>query len=104
MTRAQKSVLDFIRAFVTEHGGVSPTYEEIGIAVGQKSKSSVHRLVKALVEQGLLREAGNGRHRTLTSVDVSDFERGRRFERERILGAVDKIGDARASAAARAVQ
>ena len=103
MTKAQKAALDFVRAYVAEHDGVSPSLREIASGLGQGSLGDTYRLIACLIERGHLRHEG-GRKRALVLADSSEFERGRRFERERILGAVDKIGDARVSAMARVVQ
>lgn len=51
LTKRQKEVLGFISAYIVENG-VAPTLAEIGVAVGLRSKSSVHRIVVGLVERG----------------------------------------------------
>lgn len=53
LTRQQAKVLDFIRAFITEHGS-SPSYAEIGAGLGLVSRSSIHRHVHGLVRRGVL--------------------------------------------------
>ena len=55
LTRQMKDVLDYIDEATTSSGGVCPSYQEIGTAVGLKSKSGVFRVVNALVERGYLR-------------------------------------------------
>lgn len=52
LTPAQKRLLDFIKSYMDESGGVPPTYQEMGAAIGLKSKSSVHRLVHGLKQRG----------------------------------------------------
>ena len=54
MTKRQKEVLDYILAYWSEHG-YSPSYDEIGVALGISSKSNVHRLIYSLVNRGFLK-------------------------------------------------
>lgn len=65
MTEAQKLALDFIVAFIKEHDGVSPSFQEIGNHLGLASKSNVHRLVQALVDYGQIQYVPN-RARSIT--------------------------------------
>lgn len=58
-TAQQSRALAFIRDFLVAHGH-APTLEEIGAALGVRSKGAVHRLVQALVEKGLLSREGSG--------------------------------------------
>lgn len=61
MTRLQKSLLDFISSSVGRNG-YSPSYEEMQVHLGLKSKASIHRLVVALEKQGrICRNPGNAR-------------------------------------------
>lgn len=53
MTPKQKLVLDFIKTYV-EIKGFSPSYTNIAIGIGLKSKSNIHRIVHELRKQGLL--------------------------------------------------
>lgn len=53
MTPKQSKVLEFVASYCEKHG-YSPSYQEIGEAVGIASKSGVKRLVDALVERGRL--------------------------------------------------
>jgi repressor LexA len=53
MTKLQKKVLDFIKAFWAEHG-YAPSYSEIGAHMGLSSKGSVHRFVCALSDRGFI--------------------------------------------------
>jgi repressor LexA len=53
VTLRQKLVLEFVTKYCAEHG-YSPSYQEIGEAVGISSKSGVKRLVDALVDRGRL--------------------------------------------------
>lgn len=70
MTAEQLRLLDFVDAYICNHG-FSPSYEEMAEHLGLRSKSSVHRLASALIERGYLRrESGGGapRHRDLVVV------------------------------------
>jgi len=55
MTPAQAKVLNFVRRYMAEHGGVSPTYGEIAAGIGRRSKGSVVPLVTALERQGAIK-------------------------------------------------
>ncbi len=54
LTLRQAQTLAFIKAHLQATGGVSPTYAEIGMGLGLASKTSVARLVEALVRLGFL--------------------------------------------------
>lgn len=68
MTPRQQQVLVFIASELERTGGVSPSFEEIKKGVGIGQKSSVHRIVNRLVEDGLLTKTG-GHHRNLKIAD-----------------------------------
>lgn len=53
LTRQQRKTLDFIRAYITEHG-CSPSFAEIGAGLGLVSKSAVHFHVHGLKRRGVL--------------------------------------------------
>lgn len=53
LTPRQGECLDFIRDYTEKHGG-SPSYNEIGQAIGIASKSVVHRLIIALDDRGAI--------------------------------------------------
>jgi repressor LexA len=53
MTRRQLQLLRYVRSCL-DGDGVSPSFEEIRVALQLKSKSGVHRIVNALVETGEL--------------------------------------------------
>ncbi len=59
LTAQQNRVLQTIRAYLAEHGH-APTLEEIGQAVGVRSRGAVHRLVQALIDKGYLERSGSG--------------------------------------------
>lgn len=53
-TRAQARFLAFIRSHIASTGH-APSYDEMKTALGYASKSTVHRVVHALAERGLIR-------------------------------------------------
>ncbi|MBP7865867.1 MAG: transcriptional repressor LexA [Acidobacteria bacterium] len=55
-TRRQSEVLDFIAAFLRKRG-YSPSLEEIGRGTGIASVNAVHKHVKALEREGLVRRS-----------------------------------------------
>ena len=50
LTKRQHEALAYIERYCKETG-MSPTYDEIRIALGLKSKSGVHRIISALSER-----------------------------------------------------
>jgi SOS-response transcriptional repressor LexA len=52
MTERQAQLLRFIESYQLEHRGVSPSFDEMREALGLASKSSVHRMLTLLGEQG----------------------------------------------------
>ena len=59
MTPKQKELLDFIKLYGTEQGGISPSYDEMKDYLGIASKSGIHRMVCELEERGLIRRLEN---------------------------------------------
>jgi len=51
MTRKEHELLEFLRAFIAEHG-YAPSYDEMRTHLGLASKSGVNRLVVSLERQG----------------------------------------------------
>lgn len=70
MTPHQAKLLEFIRARI-EQSGVSPSYVEMGEAMGLRSRATVFKIVNALVRDGHLRRPGKGRQRGLMLPGVS---------------------------------
>ena len=58
LTKRQLDLLEFIDQRVSEDG-YSPSFEEMKDAMRLKSKSGIHRLIKALEERGFLRRLEN---------------------------------------------
>ncbi|MGY8986076.1 MAG: transcriptional repressor LexA [Sphingomonadales bacterium] len=54
LTKKQHQLLMFIKAHQNENG-ISPSFEEMKVALGLNSKSGIHRLISALEERGFLR-------------------------------------------------
>jgi repressor LexA len=54
LTRKQHELLMYINQQLTEKG-VSPSFDEMKVALGLKSKSGIHRLITALEERGFIR-------------------------------------------------
>ena len=58
LTKRQLDLLEFIDQRVSEDG-YSPSFEEMKEAMKLRSKSGIHRLIKALEERGFLRSLAN---------------------------------------------
>ena len=58
LTNKQNQLLNFLILSIEKHG-VSPSYEEICLELNLKSKSGIHRIVKALEERGYIKHLEN---------------------------------------------
>jgi repressor LexA len=58
LTKRQRDVYDFIGSFVQKNG-YSPSFEEIGSALGLSSLATVHKHISNLEEKGLLKRDYN---------------------------------------------
>lgn len=58
LTPKQQELLLYIRDSL-QGGSVSPSFEEMKVALGLKSKSGIHRLIAALEERGFIRRLPN---------------------------------------------
>ena len=58
LTKKQHELLLFIERHLKEDQ-ISPSFEEMKIALNLKSKSGIHRLVSALEERGFIRRLAN---------------------------------------------
>ena len=75
MTPKQKQVYDILLA-AQNAGEVTPSYEELRIAIGVKSKCTVHRVIQALVDQGHISKKHN-RVRCLEVItNQTDYQKG----------------------------
>jgi len=83
LTKTQRGVLEFIRAYVLG-SGVSPTYSEIQRALGMSSRGHVHSTILRLERRGVIVRQP-GRARTIRVVDPSDAFRDRVIAAARAL-------------------
>lgn len=74
LTFQQDRLLRFIKKRTEETGGVSPSFEEMAVAMDLHSKSGVHRLIVGLEERGVLRRLPH-RARALQVVEPDPAER-----------------------------
>ena len=65
--RKERDVLEFLAQFQKTHG-YSPTLSEISQATGHKSNSTVHSIIRALVEKGYVQKV-EGNTRVLKIID-----------------------------------
>lgn len=70
LTEREQDTLDFIRAYIDEHGR-SPLVSEIAEGLGIRSQGTTHRYIQALVDAGLL-ERHVGRTRGLRLTDQAE--------------------------------
>ena len=56
LTQKQANLLEFIRSYMVQSGGVAPSYDEMLKATGGKNKSNIHRLIAGLIERGHVRK------------------------------------------------
>ena len=68
LTRRQREVYDFLDQFIEAHG-YSPSFEEIGSALGLSSLATVHKHLNNLQEKGMLNRNYN-RSRSIDLVKV----------------------------------
>ena len=68
LTRRQREVYDFLDQFIEQHG-YSPSFEEIGSALGLSSLATVHKHLNNLQEKGMLNRNYN-RSRSIDLVKV----------------------------------
>lgn len=65
--RKERDVLEFLAQFQKQFG-YSPTLSEISIATGHRSNSTVHTIIRALVEKGYVQKV-DGNTRVLKIID-----------------------------------
>lgn len=58
ITKRQKELLDFIKAF-TKKNGYCPSYEEMRVSLNLASRSGVHKLVESLEVRGKIKRLPN---------------------------------------------
>ena len=54
LTRKQKELFDYLCSYISKNS-ISPSFEEMKIAVKLKSKSGIHRLITSLEERGFIK-------------------------------------------------
>ena len=59
LTSRQKELLDFIKVYLVDHNGVSPTLTEITHHMGLASRSGAHRLLSGLEQRGKIQRLAN---------------------------------------------
>lgn len=91
VTPKQKEVLNFVRAYIVGHDGVSPSFREIADAVRVHSKSGISRLVRGLEERGHLRTVPN-RRRSLQLVEQISLRALPDDLRKRVLAYAARAG------------
>ena len=97
LTRKQHELLMFINERLKE-SGIPPSFDEMKDALDLKSKSGIHRLIKALEERGFIRRLPN-RARALEVVKLPDSMnpslggRKARFEPSVIEGTLGKVSN-----------
>ena len=52
LTKRMTEVLNWITSYIYSHDNIPPSYDEIKIGVGFKSKSEVARYIMSLMERG----------------------------------------------------
>jgi len=55
LTQRQAELLAFIQQYQAEHGGVSPSFDEMMASTGGTSKSRIFHLLRLLEEKGRIR-------------------------------------------------
>ncbi len=54
LTRKQKELFDYLKNYISNNQ-ISPSFEEMKIAVNLKSKSGIHRLITSLEQRGFIK-------------------------------------------------
>ncbi len=54
LTRKQKELFDYLKDYMTNNQ-ISPSFEEMKLAVNLKSKSGIHRLITSLEQRGFIK-------------------------------------------------
>ena len=72
LTKKQLELLKFIDNEVSANG-VSPSFDEMKVALNLKSKSGIHRLITALEERGFIRKLAH-KARALEIIKLPDLK------------------------------
>ena len=54
LTKKQKELYEYLIEYITKNS-ISPSFEEMKVAVNLKSKSGIHRLITSLEERGFIK-------------------------------------------------
>ena len=54
LTRKQKELFDYLTDYISKNS-ISPSFEEMNVAVNLKSKSGIHRLITSLEQRGFIK-------------------------------------------------
>ena len=54
LTKRQKELFDYLRAYISKNN-ISPSFEEMKLAVNLKSKSGIHGLITSLEQRGFIK-------------------------------------------------
>ena len=54
LTRKQKELFDYLTDYISKNS-ISPSFEEMKVAVNLKSKSGIHRLITSLEQRGFIK-------------------------------------------------
>lgn len=74
LTKQQIALLAIIKEFI-DRTGYSPSYDEMGRAMGLQGRGGVHRLVHGLQDRGFI-ALGHYRRRSITLVDRRTYRDG----------------------------
>ena len=78
LTQKQELILDYIKSYIADHEGVSPSFDEICKALHISSKGRIHEVLIALEERGHIHRLPN-RARAIKIVETAtDISRARR--------------------------
>lgn len=55
LTGPDRAIFDFVKGYIAERGGASPSFQEIADAVGYASRGTIHRRLGYLEDAGLIR-------------------------------------------------
>jgi len=92
-TKRQKELLDYVDAFIQEHG-YGPSYREIMNAIGYKSVSTVAIHIDGLIAKGFLRKSDNSaRSLEVVTTNVSTATQSKTVSPAKEKWLVDAIND-----------
>ena len=75
LTKKQKELFEFLSKYITTNK-ISPSFEEMRVAVNLKSKSGIHRLITSLEQRGFIKRLKHkARAMEITKSITSTFNR-----------------------------